>query len=212
MHAIRPILSVRLVATLTVLAAFAGAPAPAHEHEHDQDHAQAPAETDAATQAWLEAGTPGPVHAFLAGQVGSWRVETRSWLEPGAPPLKSSATAQTVMILDGRYLKEDFQGDMMGMPFTGMGLTGYDNTNGEVTSIWIDSLSTGTAVLTGTYETPGEPMELTGAMVDPVTGKEVVMRTVSTFISEDEHRFEMYTTMPGLPEMKSMEMVYTRAD
>ena len=56
----------------------------------------------------------------------------------------------------------------------------------------------------------GEPMELFGTMVDPMSGTEIEMRSVTTFDGPDSHRMEHYMTMRGLPEMKVMELVYTR--
>ena len=115
------------------------------------------------------------------------------------------------MILGGRYLRETMHGDTMGMPFDGLGLTGYDNTTGVVTSIWMDSMSTGTIVMTGQWEKPGAPLETTGVMTDPATGEQMQLRTVTTFISDDESRFDYYATMPGMAETKMMELHYVRA-
>ncbi len=47
-------------------------------------------------------------------------------------------------------------------------------------------------------------------MLDVGTGGEISVRTVTAFVSEDEHQFDYYMAMPGMEEMKGMEMVYHR--
>ncbi len=174
-----------------------------------QDGADA-ADAAAMQEAWLKAGTPGPFQAFLAKKAGNWKIEGKTWMAPGAEPETSENTGTAEMILGGRYLQETMHGETMGMPFDGMGLTGYDNTTGLVTSIWIDSMSTATAVMTGKWDKPGAPLETSGTMTDPASGQEMQLRTVTTFISDDESLFEYFGTVGGMPEMKMMELHYIR--
>lgn len=175
----------------------------------------ATAQEDAAAQqagmeAWMKAATPGPFHEFFANKAGTWNIAGKMWMAPGAPPEESQSTAEAKMILGGRYLYETMEGENMGMPFKGLGLTGYDNTTGFVTSVWYDNMGTTTTVLTGSYANPGDPLVLYGKMLDPVTGQDMAVRTVTTFISHDESLFEYFATAPGADEVKVMELRYTR--
>src|SRR5687767_11717445 len=70
------------------------------------------------------AGTPGPGHKALETFVGSWKAEVKCWHEPGGSPQVSQGTAQAKWTLNGRFLEEDFQGEMMGKPFRGRSLIG----------------------------------------------------------------------------------------
>jgi len=121
-----------------------------------------PTDEAAAMEAWQKAATPGEVHAFLAKKSGKWKITGKMWMAPGTDPVVSESTAVAEMILGGRFLKEEMKGTSMGMPFEGLGITGYDNTTGIVTSVWYDNMGTVTSMFTGKYETPGEPLELTG--------------------------------------------------
>ena len=56
------------------------------------------------------------------------------------------------MALDGRVMVEQFEGTMMGAPFKGHGMSGYDNVTGKYWSTWNDSMSTGLMVSTGTCD------------------------------------------------------------
>ena len=172
--------------------------------QQDQDPA-------AAQEAWMKAAAPGEFHAFLAKKAGKWRIAGKMWPAPGQDPVASESTAEAEMILGGRYLVEKMQGSAMGMPFEGMGITGYDNASGLVTSIWYDTMGTGTMVMTGTWEKPGAPLVTTGTTVDPATGNEMQLRTVTTFVNADESVFEYFATTAGTPEVKVMELRYTRA-
>lgn len=173
---------------------------------------EAPAvDQQAAIAAWEKASTPGEHHAFFAKHAGKWEVSGNMWMAPGGEPMPSESTGEARMILGGRYLLEEMKGTSMGMPFEGMGVTGYDNTTGIVTSVWYDNMGTVTTILTGTYPALGAPMELRGTMTDPYTKDALPMRTVTTFVSEDEKLFEYFSSLAaGMPEMKIMELRYKR--
>ena len=164
----------------------------------------------AAQAAMLAAATPGPVHAFLAEKAGAWNVTVTMWTQPGAEPGVSTVTSKIEMVLGGRYMREDFSGEFFGMPFTGIGFTGYNNSTGMVTATWMDNMSTGTMVMTGKYGRAGDPLETSGKMFDPVSGKDMTMRSVTTWKSNDEFTTVYYVVMEGMGEFKSMEMVYKR--
>jgi hypothetical protein len=185
---------------LTALAVLAAA-LPLQAQEQDADAAQA---------AMLAAAAPGPVHAFLAAKAGNWNVTVTMWTQPGAEPGVSTVTSKTEMVLGGRQMKEEFTGEFFGMPFSGIGYTGYNNSTGMVTAIWMDNMSTGTMVMTGKYGQAGDPLETSGQMFDPVSGKDMTMRSVTTWKSNDEFTTVYYVVMEGMGEFKSMEMVYKR--
>ena len=49
---------------------------------------------------------------------------------------------------------------MMGQPFTGIGVTGYDNHAKKYLSTWIDSMGTGIFSMEGTASMDGETITL----------------------------------------------------
>jgi len=122
-------------------------------------------DAEASQDAWAASAIPGKAHAYLAEKTGDWDIVATMWMAPGAEPMVNTSTSHGEMILGGRFLQEHVTGETMGMPFEGLGLTGFDNTTHEVTSIWIDSMGTVMVVMTGLYEKFGEPMELFGDMV-----------------------------------------------
>ena len=97
--------------------------------------------------AWVKHATPGPQHAELQKDVGEWKCEMQEFMMPGSPP--QTGTAKVTSILGGRFTMEEFKGSMMGQPFEGIALTGYDNTLGRYDTTWIDSMGTSIMVMHG---------------------------------------------------------------
>lgn len=180
----------------------------AHAGHGEMQQGEMSAEEQAAMAAWQKAMTPGPQHAELAKTAGEWDLALTMWMEPGAEPTKSTATATRSMLWD-RILVEDVQGDMMGMTFKGHGMTGYDNVTGEWWSTWMDNMSTGMMKSTGTWDEESGTATYSGESVDPMTGKPMKVRMVVT-PGADKETMVMYMTPEGGDEHKSMEIVYTR--
>ncbi|MEM9597556.1 MAG: DUF1579 domain-containing protein [Acidobacteriota bacterium] len=176
----------------------------------DDGSQTAPAIDQAAMMAALQkAMTPGEHHAFLKAMEGKWNLATKAWMAPGQPPMESKGTATKTMIHGGRYLQEQVNGEMMGIPFTGEGLTGFDNTGARFVGTWIDSMTTSILMFEGQRD--GDVITLTGTSKDPMSGQMMKVRTVTRRVDDDHHEFEFYMTAPGGPEMKWMEVQYTRA-
>ena len=60
--------------------------------------------------------TPGDPHKLFATLAGSWTTQMKEWMEPGKPPVESTGTAEIKMLLEGRFLYQEFTGQMMGQP------------------------------------------------------------------------------------------------
>ena len=85
---------------------------------------------------------------------------------------------------------------MMGMPFHGMSLMGYDNQKKKYFSALVDSMSTGLMVFEGTCDEAGKVFTFTGEYDDAMTSRHLKVRTVSKFVSPDHTLFEWFETGP----------------
>ncbi|HEY6435953.1 MAG TPA: DUF1579 domain-containing protein [Ignavibacteriaceae bacterium] len=159
-------------------------------------------------KAWQESMTPGPMHEMLASRVGTWKAEVKMWMDPSQPPTTSEATTVCEAMLGGRYFKSTHTGMMMGMPFEGFEISGYDNVKKEFFNVWMDNMGTGIMVSTGTYDEATKTLTFTGKMTEPM-GKEMSVREVVKATDNDHSTFEMYMDMGG-KEIKNMEINYTR--
>lgn len=197
----------RITATVSifVLAAVLAAPALAQEGEMPQMTPEQQAEMEA----YMKAGQLGPEHKMMAKDVGTWDVAVKSWMDPGAPPIESKGVAVRTLHLGGRVMHEEFTGDMMGTPFTGLARSGYDNVSGKHWSTWTDSMSTGIMVSEGECD-ESNTCTFVGTYNDPVKGGPVTSRFVVKRLSPDKQSFAMYGPGRDGGEVKMMEMVYTR--
>jgi hypothetical protein len=160
-------------------------------------------------KAWEAYMTPSETHNWLATMNGEWDADITMWMDPSQPPIKSKGTTTMEMILGGRYQLSNHTGDYNGMPFYGQNLVAFDNAKKKIISTWIDTMGTGIMILEGTYDSKTKTMNLSGNMVDPISGSDMKVREVVTYTSNDSHKFEMYIIL-GDTEMKSMEIDYTR--
>jgi len=154
------------------------------------------------------AGRPGPAHKALNALVGDWKAEVKCWAEPGGAPEVSQGTSTVSWTFDGRFLEEDFHGEMMGRPFTGRTLLGYDNTKETFTTVWVSDTQTSMFVSEGKGDSANKVITLEGTTSCAATNrKDVPMKTVLRVLSLDKHVLEMYDGSQG--NAKVMEITYT---
>jgi Protein of unknown function (DUF1579) len=169
---------------------------------------QMTAEQKAEMEAFMRAATPGAQHSQLASSAGTWNAKVRYWPAPGAPSMDSEGVSENRMILGGRYLEQRFTGTMMGMPFEGLGYTGYDNVRKQHWSTWVDNSTTG--LMTSWAPKGGDGLSMEGSMVDALTGKDIKVKSKVVIKSADEHVFEMWGPDRKGKQFKMMEITYTR--
>jgi hypothetical protein len=156
-----------------------------------------------AMEAYMKAGAVTADHQALKYFAGRWKVEAKMWAAPGAPATESVNTNEGEMILGGRYVRLIYKGEMMGQPFEGHQISGYDNIAKAYTTFWIDNSSTSFYLLKGTYDAAGKTYTYTGRWTDPLGGESPV-RMVVRIVSADEYVSETYMTMPDGKEFLNM--------
>lgn len=176
-------------------------PAAAHGQPMDQ----------AMMEAWMKAATPGEHHKHLARGAGKWATTQKMWMAPGQPPQETTGTMEGEMILGGRYLHTVYKASMMGQPFEGQAFEAYDNVTQELISTWIDTMGTGMLISRGKCDDPAcKTMTVSGTMADPMGGPPVTMKQVTTWIDNDNFKFEIWGNDPQGGNMKMMEMMAKR--
>ena len=171
--------------------------------------AQKPMDPLAMMELWRQAATPGEPHALFATLVGSWTTTTKEWMEPGKPPMESTGTAESRMLMEGRFLHQEFHGQMMGQPFTGMSIDAYDNIRKKYVTVWVDTRGTGVFIMEGTGSADGKTITLRGTHAEPGGGT-MAHRAIWKIIDADHQLVEMYSAHHGRKETKMMEITYTR--
>jgi hypothetical protein len=178
--------------------------------EHRSASTKPAVDPDEMTRRMEAAGKPGPDHKALNDLTGEWKAEVKCWCEPGASPQVSQGTASTCWTLSGRFLEEDFHGEMGGRPFTGRWLLGYDNTKQAFSSVWMSDTQTSIFTSEGKGDSGNKVITLEGKSTCAATGqKDVPMKTVLRIISPEKHVLEMYDGSKG--NAKTMEITYTKS-
>lgn len=171
-----------------------------------------PGWTEADMQACMQAATPGPMQQKLVEGVGVWNGKCTMWMGPGAPAQTSDCVATISTVMDGRYTKCEWTGDMPGMgPFTGYGLYAFDNASQQFQSTWIDNWSTGIMYGKGELSSDGKTMTWAFTFTCPLTNKPTTMREIDRITGKDTRAMEMYGVDPKSgKEYKMMAVELTR--
>ncbi|MBI4774169.1 MAG: DUF1579 domain-containing protein [Deltaproteobacteria bacterium] len=160
-------------------------------------------------EVYMKLGTPGAPHKLLASMAGSWTTRSKMCMDPDKPPMESTGSSEQKMILGGRYLQQEFTGDMMGSPFTGLGFAAYDNHTKKYVSTWMDSMSTGIFFFEGTAGADGKTITQESDYDDPVKGP-MKYRSVTRIVNANTFEFQMYGIDKTGKEEKMMEISYIR--
>jgi hypothetical protein len=168
-----------------------------------------PMDPQAMMEVYKKLATPGEPHKLFASLGGSWTTQTKEWMEPGKPPAESTGTAEMKMLLDGRFLYQEYNGQMMGQPFSGIGIDAYDNLTKKYVTAWMDSMGTGIFMMEGTASADGKTITLKGSHPEPGGGK-MTHRAIWKIVDNNTQTFDMWGTHGGGKEMKVLEITYTR--
>lgn len=199
----------RAVPAVLVVAALCFASGAWAQQDPPAAEQQMSPEKAAEMAAWQQAMTPGPQHQALAAMAGEWELDLTMWMEPGAEPMKSVASASRRMTFDGRFLEEEVTGEFMGQPFLGRAVTGYDNASGKWWSTWIDNHTTGLMVSEGDWDEESNTYTMVSTATDPTSGAKRQVEGTLVVHSADHEVHEMWEERGGT-RYKSMEIVYRR--
>ncbi len=175
----------------------------------DKPAAPAGGEMDSMMKAMSEMSGPGKEHDALKPMVGSFTCANKMNF-PGMPPMESTGSVDRKWLMGGRYLEEVVKGNMMGMNFEGLSITGYDKMQKQYHSYWIDNMGTGWWFMTGTADAAGKVFTFSGENFDPMAGVKKNNRSTVDLTDPNKHVFKMYDKGPDGKEFVNFEMTCTR--
>ena len=159
---------------------------------------------------WQAAMTPSAGHARLTPMVGTWRTTTTFTMAPGAPAQVHGGTSVHRFVLGGRYLEQLYKGMAMGMPFEGIGYTGYDNVQKRYVGMWMDTFGTGLMSSIGVGRPTDEKIDFVAEAIEP-SGKKKVFESIVRIRDHEHHSYEMWTKGPNGKKFRTMLVEYERA-
>ncbi|MCH8808058.1 MAG: DUF1579 domain-containing protein [Planctomycetes bacterium] len=182
--------------------------------QEKQDGAQnrsgeAAGEVSPEMKAAMAAMMPGPAHAKLGKLVGEWTTKSKLTVA-GAPPEETEGKSKFLTVLGGRFLHEEHQGTMMGMPLQSARLVGYNNGSKKYEAVWTYTLGTSMMIMTGTSDDDGKTIKF-DAVWDNEIGLRETIKIIYTFVDDDHFTITMGEgKMPDGSAGPEMEITYTR--
>ena len=202
-------LRIVLCATVIICAALQGY---ALAQEHAKPEAKAAPNMQEMMKKWAEVATPGEGHKYLEQFVGRWDIVVRAWMEPSKPPMESKGTCDAKWIMDGRFVLEEMNTQLMGMPFKGMDIMGYDNYKKHYVVSHVDNMGTSITTGEGKLDLSRQVLTSFGKMDDPMMEeRDKPMKMVTRVLSRDKYVFEIYDEVGSPNEFKVLEITYTRS-
>lgn len=154
---------------------------------------------------------PGPNIKFIEKWIGKWDTTSKIFMEPSAAPVEAHGHSEYKWAIEGRWLEERFDGQMMGMPHKGVGLTGYDGFNKQFVGCWADNLNPAMINFTGSLDQTGKVLTMFGKMDEPTTGEHgKTMRFQTTIVDDETHKMTIDEVQYGQP-FTVVEVTYKRA-
>jgi len=162
-------------------------------------------------KAWMDFATPGPEHAWMAKQAGTWVADSvLQWMDPSQPPTVSKATDVVTMAINGLYQMTDFSSTMMGQPMQGHGIMGFDKMKKKFVLSWIDNMGSGIVRMEGSYDEATKTLSMAGKQSDPGMKAETDIRQELKFHDDNSYTMSMYGTGHDGKEAKFMEGTFKR--
>ena len=193
----------RSIATLLALVLLAAVlPAAAQQAEQDPE---------AMMQEYMDKyATPGEHHKHLEMLAGQWTTASQFWPLPGAPVVESTGKAEHKMILGGRYLQTNYEGEFGGAPFAGTGMVAYDRFKQKYVETWGDTMGTMIMVSEGSCDGRGTARIMKAEFDDPMTKRRVFMRSVYRFEDAGHYTLELFGPGPDGQEYKIFTIAHAR--
>jgi hypothetical protein len=117
---------------------------------------------------------PGEEHRWLASLAGEYTAKV------GGMMGESEGTNRIESALGGLWNVTHFESSMMGQPFTGIEILGFDPVKERFVSVWVDSMNPILTAMEGAYDADTKTLTMRGLSVG-MDGEEGEMVNTTTF-------------------------------
>ena len=150
----------------------------------------------------------GKEHESFKKLAGEWDISQKMWMMPGQPPMESKAFSSSKLLWGGRFVEMDYRGDMMGTPFKGRLLMGFDRVDKKYVSVWMENLS---AYMSISYGTEKDGV-ITYTMNDPdyMTGQKKKTQMQMKWVDDDTYTLTFVDDSGAGEPRTTMQMTYSR--
>jgi len=137
--------------------------------------------------------------------VGEWDAVVKMAVDPTQPASEEKGSERVTAVCNHRFVWSDFRGTMMGQPFEGHCVIGFDPVNKQYVSYWFDSMSPTWSKSTG--KSSAENLTLEGSFLCPL-GTPMTMKEVITWKDADTREARM--EFSGEHGTQKLEVTYRR--
>jgi hypothetical protein len=209
LSALAVVLSLGLTAGVVRLAS--GQASPKGEGDDFSAKPPSPEEMQKQYAQYMEMMKPGKLHGWLKQLLGEWNTTTRMTMGPGLPPQESKGTSRFSWAVEGKWLRQEVEGQVMGVPMKGFGVLGYDNFKKRFVGSWFDSFGTALLTFEGSLDQSGKELSLWGSMDEPLTGEhDKAVRYTYRIAGEEKVVFEIHDLAIGGEKTKVIEVEFVR--
>lgn len=153
----------------------------------------------------LSQGAPEPTsqHKWLKTHVGTWDAKVSGSMgdSTGSNVIRSGP--------GDLWTVSDFNAPIMGAPFSGIELMGYDPTSDMFNSVWVDSVTNTSMGMTGKYDKAKLTLTMRGDSIGP-DGSKVPMTNIYHYPDANNIVFKMNGPGEDGKDMTYMTIEYTR--
>jgi len=153
---------------------------------------------------------PSEHHKLLERYLGEWDTETTLFMG-GSATEPEKGTSKSEWLMEGRWIKTEFQGSMMGMSMRIVSIMGYDNFKMSYVVTSVNSMDTIMLHQEGDMDPGGKALLMYGTLDEYLTGEhDKMVKTVVRFLSDDEMVMEVHDLPIGETNTKVFEIRYKR--
>jgi uncharacterized protein DUF1579 len=159
---------------------------------------------------WMDACKSDFHHEKLADWIGKWDTEMKMYSMGMAMPA-TKGTSEFKWLVPDKWLSEEYQGEMVGMPVKTYATMGFDRYKQKFVSSWVSSLTTTFLTAEGNFDQSDKVLLSYGLMDEPMSGEhDKCVKYVWRLADPDKMIFEIHDLSIGEANTKVIEITYTR--
>lgn len=147
---------------------------------------------------------------LLKSLVGSWEGTCRTWFEPDKVADESQVSGTFSPVLDGRFVRHEYESTMQGSPRHGEELIAFNSVTEKFETSWVDDFHMNYAILYSVGPRSDGGFVVTGKFYFDPNEAPGGWKTAFDLTDDDHLTITAYYIGPDGEEAKAVETTYSR--